>query len=310
MIIREAKSKDLPSILAVLKASLGETSSKKNEAVWNYKHIQNPFGKSLVLVAEDNEEKIIGVRAFMRWRWQLKGKTYSAYRAVDTATHPEHQGKGIFKKLTLKALDIANNSEDHFVFNTPNSQSRPGYLKMGWEEIGKIKIGIAPVWPWSVNSCNQENSYKNLEELVPLLENYNSNQSGLNLIYTAKTINFLKWRYIDNPLIDYDVFYSKNYFVAGYLKDRGLLKEYRIVEMIYLTKKEMDLASNFAHNMAKNRGAHFITFQPSIFKNYLGFRGNFGPIFTLKNINLNDEEEITFRKLDLWNYSLGDLELF
>jgi predicted N-acetyltransferase YhbS len=97
MKIREATEEDIPDILEVLKASLGETSSKKTEDVWKYKHIDNPFGKSMVLVAIE-ENKIIGVRAFMRWKWQKGDCVFSAFRAVDTATHPKHQGKGIFKK--------------------------------------------------------------------------------------------------------------------------------------------------------------------------------------------------------------------
>lgn len=96
MQIREATEHDIPEILDVLKASLGEISSKKTEAVWRYKHLDNPFGKSLILVAVENC-KIIGIRALMKWKWQLGNTVFSALRAVDTATHPAHQGKGIFK---------------------------------------------------------------------------------------------------------------------------------------------------------------------------------------------------------------------
>jgi len=39
MQIKEAKEKDIPEILEVLRASLGEVSSKKTEKVWRFKHI-------------------------------------------------------------------------------------------------------------------------------------------------------------------------------------------------------------------------------------------------------------------------------
>ena len=151
MKIREASKDDTSGILNVLKASLGETSSRKTERVWNYKHVNNPFGKSLVLLAEENNQ-VIGVRAFMRWKWQYGENIYSALRAVDTATHPDHQGKGVFKKLTLKALEIAGEMGDHFVFNTPNTQSKPGYLKMGWKEVAKLNVRLVPVNPifWKI----------------------------------------------------------------------------------------------------------------------------------------------------------------
>lgn len=60
--IRQALDTDIPAIIEVLKASLGESKLKKSEEIWRYKHVDNPFGKSLVLVAEENDE-IIGVRA-------------------------------------------------------------------------------------------------------------------------------------------------------------------------------------------------------------------------------------------------------
>ena len=30
------------------------------------------------------------------------------------------------------------------MFNTPNDQSRPGYLKMGWQVVGRVPIGVRP----------------------------------------------------------------------------------------------------------------------------------------------------------------------
>ena len=72
-------------------------------------------------------------------------KVYRCLRAVDTATHPEHQGKGIFKKLTLQLIDEAAKQGYDFIFNTPNAQSTPGYLKMGWKRWGKVPLWIHPV---------------------------------------------------------------------------------------------------------------------------------------------------------------------
>ena len=65
------------------------------------------------------------------------GSTLHAVRAVDTATHPDHQGRGLFTALTMHALEACRAEGVAFVFNTPNAQSRPGYLKMGWREVGR-----------------------------------------------------------------------------------------------------------------------------------------------------------------------------
>src|SRR5688572_3667570 len=143
MLIREATEADIPAIVELLKISLGESLMPKSEAFWKWKHIDNPFGKSPVLVAEENGQ-LIGVRAFMQWEWQYQNKIYKAVRAVDTATHPQHQGKGIFKKLTLELVEQCKAKGVDFIFNTPNKSSKPGYLSMGWMSNGKLKIYMHP----------------------------------------------------------------------------------------------------------------------------------------------------------------------
>ena len=94
----------------------------------------------MMLIAE-SDGRIVGLRAFMRWRFLSESRVLRAVRAVDTATHPDHQGHGIFSKLTREALEVLRADTD-LVFNTPNDKSLPGYLKLGWVEVGTIPISI------------------------------------------------------------------------------------------------------------------------------------------------------------------------
>ena len=311
MKIREANKNDISGILKVLKASLGEQSSKKTIEVWNYKHVKNPFGPSLVLIAEENDE-IIGVRAFMRWEWQQGKNVYSALRAVDTATHPDHQGKGIFKKLTLKALEIAKINNDDFVFNTPNSQSKPGYIKMGWKEVSKLNVRLVPVNPiyWKRKSHLNEVNYsvENFRKLN--LDNWNEQLKELTKIFVPKNEEYLKWRYYNNPMQSYMIASTNEYFIAGYVKKHTKFRELRISELIFnsgVKKKVIEKIENWA----KGEGVQVISIQfPFREKfSFLDFSGSFGPVLTFKKINSDIDEDL-FLQLENWGYSLGDLELF
>ena len=82
-----------------------------------------------MLVAEA-DGRIVGLRAFMRWEFAAGDRRFRAVRAVDTATHPDYQGQGIFSRLTLEALDALRDQAD-FVFNTPNEKSLPGLPEDG-----------------------------------------------------------------------------------------------------------------------------------------------------------------------------------
>ena len=71
-------------------------------------------------------------------------------RAVDTATDREHQGKGIFRTLTTHGIEQIEADGVSWVFNTPNDSSRPGYLKMGWQVVGRLPVAITPRSPLAV----------------------------------------------------------------------------------------------------------------------------------------------------------------
>ncbi|MCM4158768.1 GNAT family N-acetyltransferase [Antarcticibacterium flavum] len=306
MQIREAKQNDIPQILEVLKASLGETSSKKTEEIWRYKHIENPFGESLVLVAVE-AGIIIGVRAFMRWKWQKGDEIFSTFRAVDTATHPDYQGKGIFKKLTLKALEIGKERGDHFVFNTPNAQSKPGYLKMGWEEVEKLKITIRPLNFFGANQGYRFQNKEEVESCVKLLAQQNKQNSQKKTLFTPKNIEYLNWRYFINPIQKYSIIANEDFFIAGYSKDRGRIKEFRIVEAMYDDIGEKNIKKAILE-LSDQSGAHFLSISPNADISFkIGVTRNFGPVLTFKAINYTEDN---LPNIKLWNYSLGDMELF
>ena len=139
--LRPYREEDESAVLELLDASLGGGPvGRRPPSFFRWKHMSNPFGRSFMLVAED-DGRIVGLRAFMRWRFQAGDRELLAVRAVDTATHPDYQGQGIFSRLTLAALDELGGQVD-LVFNTPNEKSLPGYLKMGWRPVGQVPIRV------------------------------------------------------------------------------------------------------------------------------------------------------------------------
>ncbi len=313
MQIREATEQDIPEIIEVLRASLGETSSKKTEEVWRYKHIDNPFGRSLVLVAVENES-IIGVRAFMRWNWQKGNKIFSALRAVDTATHPGHQGKGIFKKLTLKALEIAKEQDHHFIFNTPNDQSLPGYLKMGWENAGKLFVRLTPVNPIKhlkgkilIQKFEMIDDERGHEEL---LSRYNNSHQTEDNFFTPKSLEYLSWRYRNNPVQKYLLIGDKDFFLAAYVKKQKYFNELRIAEHIFINKDGLDKIKTAVKRLGRVYTVHLISCSGGLKISRIYISGNYGPVFTVRNVRYEQEPFADLLNMNNWAYSLGDLELF
>lgn len=144
--IRPAGSGDRQGVIEVATRALGWRGDERDRAFFAWKHDDNPFGSSPAWVAVLDGE-IVGFRTFLRWEFVRGADRLRMVRAVDTASDPDHQGKGIFRRLTLHAVAELTADKYDAVYNTPNAQSRPGYLKMGWQELGRPVVGVRPRGP-------------------------------------------------------------------------------------------------------------------------------------------------------------------
>jgi GNAT superfamily N-acetyltransferase len=142
--VRRADETDVPAILRLLRSELSWPSDDRADALWHWKHHDNPFGPSSVWVGIDGHE-VVAVRVLMRWSLTDAGGTvFRAARAVDTATHPEHRRRGWFKRLTEAALLELEADGVTVLFNTPNTQSLPANLSLGWVEQRRPSVWVRP----------------------------------------------------------------------------------------------------------------------------------------------------------------------
>lgn len=144
-IVRPYEKEDLDAVLDLLRLALGETRTlRRTPELFAWKHLDNPFGESIMLVAENGGE-IVGFRSLMRWvLTRPDGRDLRCARPVDTATHPRYRRMGIFRESTLQAIEIARGDRLDLIFNTPNPRSAAGYLAMGWREVGPIRVQVRP----------------------------------------------------------------------------------------------------------------------------------------------------------------------
>lgn len=317
MKVRQAVDEDIPNIVSLLKMSLGEGLMPKSEAYWRWKHNDNPFGRSPVLVAEESGQ-LIGVRAFMRWEWTDGEKVYKAVRAVDTATHPAHQGKGIFKKLTLQLVEECRQEGVHFIYNTPNAQSRPGYLKMDWKDAGRLPVRLQIANPFSALIARLRNVQGNDTPLEQLLQGVTeavckreSNVSG-HVIASNYSKAYLHWRYCRVPVAQYHGVLLENdrngELLIYRLKESKMGKELRVTDLFSSLPEISPTAMKLLHKRASIAGATHLTFSGIGSQVHGGLMLNKGPRVTIRDIQFPGFSGLD--KFHNWQPSLGDLELF
>ena len=111
-----------------------------------------------------DDDRVVALRVLLRWEFTRGGETLRAVRAVDTATDPNYQGRGLFRTLTMHGLDQMREEGVDFLFNTPNSQSLPGYLKMGWQVVGKVPAAFRVRTPLSLTALRETHDSRPMVE--------------------------------------------------------------------------------------------------------------------------------------------------
>ncbi len=232
-----------------MRACFGGDTVLVQEDFWAWKHEANPFGYSPVLVAE-SDGRLVGLRTFMRWEWISRDTAVPAVRAVDTVTHPDFRGQGIFTRLTVQLRDEIATEGAAFVFNTPNEKSRPGYVKMGWQVVGKPTVWCRVLRPRRivralVRKSDPEGDAPSIHAGLALAELQRAGaasivekaEKSLSAAYHVRpTQAYLKWRYGAMPESKYHVA-SHGEGRDGALavmrsRFRGGIRELRVCEVV------------------------------------------------------------------------------
>ena len=241
--IRRATADDRSGVMRVAVRALGWAGDERDRQFFAWKHDVNPFGPSPAWVAID-EGQVVGFRTFLCWEFVQGAERLRMVRAVDTATDPAHQGRGIFRQLTQVAIaELAPVGYDA-VFNTPNSQSLPGYLKMGWAELGRPTLGVRPrglraalglarsrtgAQKWSEPTAVGEPAADALggPDLESLLDRLPSPTGWA----TPRSAEYLRWRYGFAPL-RYRAIEVRGGLVIFRVRRRGTNREVALCEWL------------------------------------------------------------------------------
>jgi GNAT superfamily N-acetyltransferase len=317
--IRRATDPDRDEIITLLGASLRREADPRFVRLFAWKHEENAFGRSPAWVAVDGD-RIAGFRVLMPWEFVEHGEVVRAVRAVDTATHPDYQGRGIFTSLALHAIDELR-GDVAFVFNTPNDQSRPGYLKMGWQVVGRVPTAVRPTgWRglariatarvpaerWSAPSDAGVPATDVLGDEAALARLVRS-QPTPDALRTRLSPAFLRWRY-GTPLLSYRAVAAPGGVQDGVaffrIRRRGEAREAALCDVI-AAGGDAGVVGDLTRAVTRAADADYVIrlggglFPPGGLVRLPGQ----GPLLTWRAVSAR-------RAPDAWDLTLGDIELF
>jgi glycosyltransferase involved in cell wall biosynthesis/GNAT superfamily N-acetyltransferase len=311
--IRHATPDDRPAVIELLGRSLGSDGDPRYPRLFEWKHELNPFGASPMWVATDGD-RIIGLRTLMRWEFVRGGSVLRAVRAVDTATDPDYQGRGLFTALTLHGIEAMRTEGVDFVFNTPNDQSRPGYLKMGWREVGRMPAAVrfsgpngavaalrsrvpADRWSQSIDVGDDVNEW--LDRGGP--GDRRPEPVDVRELRTNSSAGYLRWRF-GTDLLGYRVVDDGEAAVIVRARRRGASTELALVASFGPSASADRLAARAAREVG---AAYAIRLgQPQMSSGFVPLPSG-GPMLTWRGL-----VDVGAPPLSNWALELGDIELF
>jgi len=315
---RAATDADTPAVLALMAQVMGWKKDEPFDEFFHWKHRENPFGPSPAWVAL-HDGRVVGYRTFLRWTFvDDDGKRLRAVRAVDTATHPDYQGMGIFRTLTLRGVAELTLAGDAFVFNTPNDNSRPGYLKMGWTVARRLPTGIlpasfsalpniaksrVPAELWSVPTTAGVPAHELLADIsvAATLLQYAPSRG----VRTLRSPEYLAWR-TSLKSFQYRLLLASDNDPAGggvvfRLRRRGRSVEAAIIEQLVPNGRT---GAALAHRILRATGADYAIGLRTAYRGCLIPLPQQGPLLTTRPLGTGPPPATS------WTLSLADIELF
>lgn len=200
-------------------------NNKLTAAYLRWLYEENPHGRAVGFDAYLDGELAAHYVTIPRF-YQVGGENVPGVLSVNTATHPNHQRRGLFTRLAAATYDRAASEGYQYIIGVANAQSIHGFLnKLEFEHLGQIGLAFwrqpPPVAP----------SYAHLD----------------------KGIDWMRWR-LANPSVEY--------FLTPAGQDEAVINTHRGRAVFSLGRMNRSVLSNdfFSTPWRRNRG--LATFTP------------------------------------------------
>ena len=194
-----------------------------NQEYLGWEYIRNPDGLALITIGA-MERKIISQYVVLPRTFSIDNKLLCGSLSVNTLTHPDYRGMGIFEKLANETFNRCKEKNILFTIGFPNPISHPVIEKKQiFETIGFLPLLFRPLNPFvsliryiknRKNKSGDEIEIYNSDEILSantgisffdfkndsekyeiFLQKFNNEKQNV----TNRSLHFIKWRYVTIP---------------------------------------------------------------------------------------------------------------
>lgn len=290
----------LNQVVNLLNLCFPKNNVTNNSFLW--KHFSHFFDdKSIGMIAIDKKE----VCAFVCFVPIIISNNNiflnNFYLCAIQCTHPNYRRRGIISDLTKIIENKLGNNIEYIGFSNRSGIKIDKFSKkINYQIIGQFKKKIIPSFPY-------RKTYK-IEQIynIPKKINYNSTYFGI-----LKNINYLKWRYEDNPKNKYKYFkVLNNSEIIGYIICKKRKVGYEMFDLILHNYDKniynLTIKSFAKFSLSKGVPLTYYEFLPNVFfnkcfSNILSFSKKIPIFLTIKSNNNN------LKNIENWILQKGDI---
>jgi hypothetical protein len=315
MKIDNFKDTDVNAIAELFRLSFGKEISKE---FWEWRYKKNITGKIMIkLMWED--DILTGHYAVSPVNMLVNNKIVLSGLSMTTMTHPDYTGQGIFTTLANELYNSeSKNNGLQLVWGFPNINSHFGFIKyLSWSDLIQIPSFSAEIHNLNFGTNDSSEVY-HLKRFNESHEKTINNLTSEYKIKIFRTSEYLNWRYIENPLFDYNIFGytsgAEHYYVVTKLFDNKGQNEIDLVEICL--PPDIKLIQTFLSNIQ----SFYKESEVKKFNTWMPFKDKKHILF--ERLGFIDTSPITyfgFRKFDPgldisdpsdWFFSMGDSDIF
>lgn len=118
------------------------TTGKFTPAYLDWLYLANPDGRALGFDAWDGE-RLAAHYVCVPARAQVEGREAPVLLSLNTATHPDYQGRGLFTRLAAMSYEAGQAAGFDGVYGVANANSTPGFVrKLGFQLVRPLEARI------------------------------------------------------------------------------------------------------------------------------------------------------------------------
>lgn len=198
---------------------------------FEWKFLENPSSLgfvSVVVVEDEATGEPVGFNSFVPFEVACSGGRFLAVQGCDGFVYPDHQRRGLFTRtLEFMEAELSDMGPEVLVsFNFPGSAAAA-------RKAGSVAVCEIERWDFVLdNLVNARGASKKEVELHPCTVDdiypiYRKWASGTSRLHICRSIDYLSWRFLRNPLRGYYFYWIsdcssvRGYLACGREEDEG-----------------------------------------------------------------------------------------